>query len=188
MRLLIMGPPGAGKGTQGELLAEHLGVRRLSTGEMLRDARAERTELGREAQRFMDAGELVPDAVVLGLVAQAMNGSGPTAGFILDGFPRTIPQAEGLSDLLARRGTPIDAVVLLKVPEEELVRRLTGRGAEEGRTDDDPATIGRRIQVYYAETEPVVRWYGETGVRVIEETGTGSIEEIQASLRERLSL
>jgi adenylate kinase len=173
---------------QGELLAEHMEVPRLSTGEMLRKARAERTELGREAQRFMDAGELVPDAVVLGLVAQALNGSGPAAGFVLDGFPRTIPQAEGLSDLLAERRAPIDAVVLLKVPEEELVRRLTGRSAAESRTDDDPETVSRRIEVYYAETEPVVHWYGENGVQIIEEKGIGSIEQVQASLRERLSL
>lgn len=188
MRLVIMGPPGAGKGTQGELLAEHLGVPRLSTGEMLREAREQRTELGREAQRFMDAGELVPDSVVLGLVEQALNGSGTDAGFILDGFPRTIPQAEGLGGLLAERGAPIDAVVLLRVPEEELVRRLTGRSTTEGRTDDDPETVSRRIQVYYEETEPVVRWYGDRGVEILEERGLGSIEEVQASLRRRLGL
>lgn len=183
-----MGPPGAGKGTQGELLAQRLDVRRLSTGEMLREARARQTLLGREAQRFMDAGELVPDAVVLGLVEEALNGAGPDSGFILDGFPRTVAQAEGLGELLAGRGTRIDAVLLLKVPEEELVRRLTGRGAVEGRTDDDPETVMRRIQVYYAETEPVVSWFGENGVPVIEETGIGSIAEVQASLRERLNL
>ena len=99
-----MGPPGAGKGTQGELLAEHLGVPRLSTGEMLRDARANQTDLGRRAERYMDAGELVPDQVILGMVAEALDGPEPLEGFILDGFPRTLPQVEGLGELLEKRG------------------------------------------------------------------------------------
>ena len=101
---------------------------------------------------------------------------------------RTIPQAEGLSEMLAERGTPIDLVVLLRVPEEELVRRLTGRSASEERTDDDPETVGRRIQVYYAETEPVVCWFRDNGIQVLEEEGIGSIEDVQESLRERLGL
>jgi adenylate kinase len=181
-----MGPPGAGKGTQGELLAKHLGVPRLSTGEMLRDARAHRTDLGRRAERYMDAGELVPDQVILGMVAEALAGPEPREGFILDGFPRTIPQAEGLGELLEKKGTPLDAVVFLMVPEDELVRRLTGRGEREKRTDDDPETVRRRIQVYRAETEPVLRWYLEGGVRVVRADGVGSIDEIQRNLRRQL--
>jgi adenylate kinase len=184
--LVFMGPPGAGKGTQGELLARHMGVPRLSTGEMLREARANRTELGRRAQAYMDLGDLVPDEVVLGLVAEALDGARSQEGFILDGFPRTIAQAEGLSEILEERSTPLDGVIFLKVPEAELVRRLTGRGDSERRTDDDPETVRRRLQVYQAETEPVVRWYADHGVRLIEADGVGSIDEIQSGLRELL--
>ena len=182
-----MGPPGAGKGTQGELLARHLGVPRLSTGEMLREARSKRTVLGRRAQAYMDAGDLVPDEVVLGLVAEALDGPEPRKGFILDGFPRTIAQAEGLGEILKERGTPLDAVILLQVPEEELVRRLTGRSADEDRTDDDPDTVRRRLNVYAAETEPVVRWYEDRGVPLIEADGVGSIEQIHGRLYRRLA-
>lgn len=183
-----MGPPGAGKGTQGELLAEHLGVPRLSTGEMLRYATDNQTDLGRRAEQYMDEGELVPDRVILGMVAEALDGPEPLEGFILDGFPRTIPQAEGLGELLEKRGTPLDVVVFLAVPEDELVRRLTGRGAQENRTDDDPETVRRRIHVYRAETEPVLRSYLEGGVRVVRADGVGSIDEIQQDLRGRLGL
>ncbi len=181
-----MGPPGAGKGTQGELLAKHMGVPRLSTGEMLREARANRTELGRRAQAYMDQGDLVPDEVVLGLVAEAVDGARSQEGFVLDGFPRTIAQAEGLSDILEARGAQIDGVIFLEVPEEELVRRITGRSANESRTDDDPETVRRRLQVYRAETEPVIRWYADHDVRLIEADGVGSIDEIQRGLRRLL--
>lgn len=181
-----MGPPGAGKGTQGELLARHMGVPRLSTGEMLREARAKSTELGRRAQAYMDHGDLVPDEVVLGLVAEALDGPQSQDGFILDGFPRTIPQAGGLREILEKRSTPLDGVVFLQVPEEELVRRLTGRSASESRPDDDPETVRRRLKVYQAETEPVIRWYVDHGVRLIEADGVGSIAEIQDGLRRQL--
>ncbi len=186
MRLVLMGPPGAGKGTQGELLARHMGVPRLSTGEMLREARANRTELGRRAQAYMELGDLVPDEVVLGLVAEALDGPRSPAGFILDGFPRTIAQAEGLSEILEERSTPLDGVIFLEVAEEELVRRLTGRSANESRSDDSPETVHRRLQVYQAETEPVIRWYADHDVRLIEADGVGSIEEIQIGLRRLL--
>jgi methionyl aminopeptidase len=129
MRLVFMGPPGAGKGTQGELLARHLGIPRLSTGEMLREARANKTELGRRAQAYMDSGGLVPDEVVLGLVAEALDGARSREGFILDGFPRTIAQAEGLSEILEARSTSLDGVIFLEVPEEELVRLLGDRAS-----------------------------------------------------------
>lgn len=186
MRLVLMGPPGAGKGTQGELLARHMGVPRLSTGEMLREARANRTELGRRAQAYMELGDLVPDEVVLGLVAEALDGPRSQEGFVLDGFPRTIAQAEGLSEILLERSTPLDGVIFLEVPEEELVRRLTGRSAKESRTDDDPETLRRRLKVYQAETEPVIRWYADHDVRLIEADGVGSIDEIQSGLRRLL--
>jgi adenylate kinase len=182
-----MGPPGAGKGTQGELLARHLEVPRFSTGEMLREARAQGSELGRRAQSYMDAGELVPDEVVLGLIAEALDDTPPTGGFILDGFPRTVAQAQGLDAILDEREAPLDGVVWLNVPEEELVRRLTGRDGSENRTDDEPETVRRRIQVYRDETEPVVRWYARKGLRVIEADGMGSIEEIQSGLRRELA-
>ena len=181
-----MGPPGAGKGTQGELLARHMGVPRLSTGEMLREARANRTELGRRAHTYMGRGDLVPDEVVLGLVAEALDGPRSQEGFVLDGFPRTIAQAEGLSEILVERSTPLDGVIFLEVPEEELVRRLAGRSANESRTDDDPETLRRRLKVYQAETEPVIRWYADHDVRLIEADGVGSIDEIQSGLRRLL--
>ena len=186
MRLVFMGPPGAGKGTQGERLSEYLGVPRWSTGEMLREARGAGTELGRRAQRYMDAGELVPDVVVLGLVAEALDRQQGPAGFILDGFPRTISQAEGLAEMLRERGTPLDAVVFLNPPEKELIRRLSGRSGSEDRTDDDPETVRRRIQVYHAETAPVVDWYERMGVSVVEVDAVGTVEEIQDAVRRRL--
>lgn len=209
-----MGPPGAGKGTQGERLASWADVPRFATGDMLRQARREGTELGREARRYMDAGELVPDEVILGLIDEALAGPETDRGFILDGFPRTVPQAEGLSDLLRRRGLTLDAVVNLRVPEEEIVSRLSSRrvcpecgavtsvagsaGAEDEelcpecgselvqREDDRPETVRRRLEVYRKQTEPVLEWYRSGPVPVQDVTGTGDVDEVQERLRDRL--
>lgn len=206
-----MGPPGAGKGTQGELLAAWLDVRRYSTGDMLRGARQAGSELGERAARYMDAGELVPDRLILGIVEEALERDEAWDGFVFDGFPRTVPQTEGLDRLLARRDRELEAVVSLEVPEEELVRRLSGRrvctacgevthvdaGAGEGcaacggelvrRRDDRPETVRRRLEVYREETEPVLRWYRGSPVPVLEVDGTGSVEAVQARLRDRLT-
>ena len=204
-----MGPPGAGKGTQGELLSDGLGVPRLSTGDMLREARREGTGLGRRAEAYMEAGELVPDALILDLIDERLDRPDTRDGFIMDGFPRTVRQAEGLAEVLEARGESLSAVADLQVPEEELVRRLSGRrvceecgevthvdvagescsecgGRLVQRSDDRPETVRRRLQVYAEQTRPVLRWYRESGVPVVEVDGTGSVEEVYEELRDRL--
>lgn len=211
MRIVLMGPPGAGKGTQGELLEQHLDAVRYSTGDMLREARRAGTDLGRLAQTYMDAGELVPDEVVIGVVGEALAALSPDESVILDGFPRTIPQAEGLALILDAAGQQLDAVVNLVVPEAELVGRLSGRRvcAECGmlaspenvagatcaacggdliqRSDDQPETVRRRLGVYLEETAPVLEWYADSPVNLLEIDGIGSVEEIQARIREQLA-
>jgi adenylate kinase len=181
-----MGPPGAGKGTQGELLASGLGIPRFSTGDILRAAREAETELGRHAQRYMDAGDLVPDEVILGLIAEALSEPEAKAGILFDGFPRTVAQAEGLRDLLVSRGESLDTVVNLSVPADELVRRIAGRAYVEGRTDDTPETIRRRLEVYRESTEPVLAWYRASEAQVLDIDGVGTVEEIQAAIRSGL--
>lgn len=206
-----MGPPGAGKGTQGERLEELLGVPRYATGDMLRAARREGTEMGRRAARYMDAGELVPDEVILGIVREALDRPRAADGFVLDGFPRTLSQAEGLSEILEERGESLGAVLYLDVPEEELVRRLSARrvcgdcgavtrveddtgvpacsecgGELVQREDDRPETVRRRLEVYRDQTRPVLSWYRSSEVPVHEIDGTGTVEEVTDRLRERL--
>ncbi len=202
-----MGPPGAGKGTQGELLAETLGVSRLSTGDMLREARRAGTELGREARRYMDAGELVPDDVIVGMIGEALDAPAGTSSFVFDGFPRTIEQARGLDELLVARGEELDAVIDLAVGDEELVARISGRRVCEScdavthvstvgdasrceacggrliqRTDDRPETVRRRLQVYRDLTRPVLDYYRESVTPLMTVDGTGAVEEIQDRL------
>lgn len=179
-----MGPPGAGKGTQGELLARRLGIPRYSTGDILRQAVQEGTSMGVEAARFMHAGELVPDDVILGIIGEVLEHEASEQGFLLDGFPRTVAQAEGLSSLLADMGLELDAVVKLVVPDEEIMARLSTRG----RRDDTVETITRRLVVYDETTRPVLEWYAGTGVRVLLVEGVGDIETIQAHILERLGL
>lgn len=179
-----MGPPGAGKGTQGELLAQRLGVPRHSTGDILRQALREGTPMGREAKRFMHAGELVPDEVILGIIGEALEQEGSSEGFVLDGFPRTVAQAEGLARLLEERDQELDAVVNLEVDDEEIMRRLATRG----RKDDLVETIRRRLVIYRAETKPVLDWYEQAGVPVLEIGGVGDIDEIQEQILGCLAL
>ena len=204
-----MGPPGAGKGTQGDRLAEGLGIPRFSTGDMLREAQRADSRLGREAQRYMDAGDLVPDEVMLGLIAEALDRPDSRGGFILDGFPRTVPQAAGLAELLASRRQELDAVVKLEVSEDDVVARLSGRRTCEScghvthtllvgdavtcgrcggrltqRSDDRVDTVRRRLEVYREQTEPVLAWYAASDIELIAVDGTGTKDEVGARLRD----
>jgi adenylate kinase len=208
MNLVLFGPPGAGKGTQGTLLAERRGMRRLSTGDLLRDAVRVGSPLGLKAQEYMNAGELVPDDVILGLIRDMLQGS-TEAGAIFDGFPRTLPQAEALDGLLVDLGQPLAAVLVLNVDDEALVRRLSGRrscpkdgsvynvytdppkqenvcdrcGAElVQRTDDLESTVRRRLQVYQDQTAPLVAYYEKSPTPVHHIDGDRDIEAVQTDL------
>ena len=181
MRAIFLGPPGSGKGTQAKLLAERVGVPAISTGDMLREAVRRETPLGLRAKAIMEAGELVPDEVVIGLIRERISRPDARDGFLLDGFPRTLPQAAALDRLLAGNGESLDAVINLLVPEATLVERMVGRAAIEGRSDDRPETVRERLRVYSEKTAPLVEHYGDRGIR-IDVDGSGSIEEVTARI------
>ena len=162
LRAVMLGAPGSGKGTQAEVLARALGIPTISTGEMLRQAVAEGSELGARVEGVMAAGKLVDDALMAEVVAERLTRPDAEAGFLLDGYPRTPPQAETLDGLLEARGASLDAVLLLDVPEEELVRRALGRR----RADDSEAVIRERLRVYREKTEPLVAHYERRGLLV----------------------
>ena len=164
------------------MLGEHLGVPKIATGDLLRGARATGTELGRKAQTFMDQGQLVPDDIILGMVKAELAKPETQGGAIFDGFPRNLSQAEAVDDLLASRGTQIDYVILLNVPEQELVQRLLKRADIDGRTDDDAATIQNRLHVYEKSTAPLIAYYAERG-KIHRIEATGSIEDIAAQVQ-----
>lgn len=174
--LLLVGPPGAGKGTQAEKLARARRLRKLSTGDMLRDHVKRGTELGQQAKAVMDAGELVPDDLIIGMVRAELEAQAPVRA-LLDGFPRTAVQAEALDALLTEVGAAITAVVLLEVDADELVARLVKRAEEQGRTDDDEATVRNRMNIYSAQTAPLVSYYDHAG-KLRRVDGVGSVEEI----------
>lgn len=182
MYLLILGPPGAGKGTQGKILAERLGIPKIATGDLLRDAVAQGSVIAREAKGYMDAGRLVPDNVILELVRTELEKPGAAGGAVFDGFPRTIEQAEAVEQMLAERGERISRVLLFDVSEEEIMQRLLRRAAAEGRTDDDPQTIARRLQVYQRSTAPLIAYYAQLGT-VHRVPATGPIDEIADRVR-----
>jgi adenylate kinase len=193
MRLVLVGPPGAGKGTQAQFVAAHLSVPQVSTGDIFRANVSQGTDLGRQAKAFMDAGDLVPDDVTVAMVRDRLSSDDARKGFLLDGFPRTVPQAHTLDDILLEMGTQLDVVLELVVDDDEVVRRLSGRRtchgcghswhadfdppAVEGtcdncggelfqRDDDKPETIRHRLEVYYDQTAPLVGYYAEQGVLV----------------------
>jgi adenylate kinase len=169
MRIVLLGPPGSGKGTQAALLAEALGIPAVSTGELFRAHVESGTELGRRAAAFAAAGDLVPDDVTLAMVAERLGRPDCRGGYLLDGFPRTIGQAERLRDALAARGTGLDAVLELVVDDDELLRRMAGRrvlvdGAWVTRADDRPETVRHRLEVYREQTAPLVDFYAAEGL------------------------
>jgi adenylate kinase len=212
VRTILLGPPGAGKGTQAARIVDAYGVPHISTGDILRANVREGTELGTEARKFMDAGDLVPDEVIIGMVADRLTRPDAAAGFLFDGFPRTVPQAEALDELLSGRGVPLDVVLELVVDHDEVVRRLTGRrtcgecgriyqletgppavegvcddcGGPLGQRDDDREDVVRnRLEVYREQTEPLVAFYEQRGqLRRIEAVGT--VEDVTARAMEIL--
>jgi adenylate kinase len=176
--LILFGPPGSGKGTQSEKIVAKFGLVHLSTGNLLRAEIADKTPLGTEAKNFIDKGQLVPDEVVIGMIDTMLDKHSGAKGFLFDGFPRTVAQADALDKLLSLRKTSIAKVIALEVSEEELVDRLLKRGATSGRTDDtDEAVIRKRFAVYKAETEPVAGHYKALN-RFESIKGEGSVDEI----------
>jgi adenylate kinase len=204
MNLILLGPPGAGKGTQAKMLADKYQIPQISTGDILRAAVKSGTPLGRKAKEYMDSGRLVPDEVVIGIIKDRLEQKDTARGYMLDGFPRTLPQAEALDNLLKGMGSRIDHVISIEVADEELVRRLSGRrtcrncgqgyhlvfdppkvagrcdkcgGELYQRDDDNEATVANRLKVYKAQTQPLIEYYQKKGVlRPIE--GLGEIQEI----------
>jgi adenylate kinase len=208
MRVVLLGPPGAGKGTQAARLARRWSVPQVSTGDMLREGVAKGTRLGLEARRYMDAGELVPDAVIIGMVRERLGQPDGRKGFVLDGFPRTAAQAEALDQLLDAEGTPLDRVVLVELSDEALAARLTGRrvcgscgrnyhvafsppktagrcdhcgGALTQRADDEEATVRRRLAVYARDTRPLIDYYRGRGL-LTTISGAGTMDTVHAAL------
>lgn len=183
LNIILFGPPGSGKGTQATLLKTKYGLDHISTGDLLREERVQKTPLGIEAQKFMDQGLLVPDAVVIGMIGNKLDERAHLVnGFIFDGFPRTVAQAQALDALLAAKNTTISGVLALEVGEEELVKRLLNRGITSGRDDDRNAeVIRKRIGVYNNSTMPVLDHYGLSGKSLCV-NGEGSIDEITTSL------
>jgi adenylate kinase len=179
--LILMGPPGAGKGTQAKLLVKRLGIPQISTGDMLREAVASGSALGRQAEAIMRRGELVPDSLIIPIVEERLARADCQQGFLLDGFPRTRAQAEALDALLARRHRGPARVVALQVSDPELVRRILARG--EGRADDTEETVRTRLQVYRRDTAPLLSHYQSA---LIEIDGTGSVDEIHERVAEAL--
>jgi adenylate kinase len=184
-RLLLLGPPGAGKGTQAKRLIESLGIPQVSTGDMLRAAVAAGTPVGREARAWMDAGKLVPDEVVIGVAEERLSQPDAREGFILDGFPRTVAQARALDELLERMGAKLERCVALRVDEDELVQRLLKRAELEGRSDDNEEAIRTRMAEYRAKTEPLIAYYRDRGV-LAEVDGLGAVNEVADRIREAI--
>jgi adenylate kinase len=186
LNIVLFGPPGAGKGTQSNFLIEKYGLVHLSTGDLLRAEIKAESELGLQAKGLMDAGQLVPDAVVIGMIRNKMEANLDAKGFIFDGFPRTNAQAEALDEMLEAKSEPITAMLALEVPEEELIKRLLGRGATSGRSDDqDESIIRNRIREYETKTAPLKDYYKAQG-KCKGIYGVGGLEEITGRLEEAI--
>jgi adenylate kinase len=178
MRLILFGPPGAGKGTQATAISDMFSLVHIATGDIFRENVRNKTELGQRAQQFMDRGELVPDEVVIAMIEDRITQDDTAGGFLLDGFPRTVPQAKALDDISAVGGHAIDGVIRLLVSDEELLSRLLGRAADQGRSDDTQEVIENRLAVYRDETEPLIAFYRERDL-LHEVDGEGDISEVR---------
>ena len=210
MIIVLLGPPGAGKGTQADRLASRLGIPKIATGDVLRAALRDGTKRGREAKAYMDRGDLVPDSVILGILQDVMTSPATTKGAILDGAVRTVPQAEGLGIMLAEIGKKVDRILLFDVDDDELVKRLSTRTVCEGcqtpymgrdtgsdcakcggklvrRKDDEPAAIRNRLEVYRTQTAPVIDWYGDNKMKVLKIDAGGPVDEVTARAIEALN-
>ena len=185
MRLILLGPPGAGKGTQAKILVEAYGIPQLSTGDILRAAIADQTPLGLEAKAIMDRGDLVSDTIVNGIVSERIDAEDCKPGFILDGFPRTIAQAQALDTMLSNKGLKLDAVIELTADADELVRRVIQRSKDSNRPDDNPDVIRKRLDVYTTSTAPLVDYYGQQGL-VVSVDGMEPVESVTASIKKVL--
>ncbi len=179
--IVIFGAPGSGKGTQSARIVEKFGIDHISTGDVLRAEIKKGTELGKTAKGYIDQGQLLPDELIIDMLATTLDGLADSKGVIFDGFPRTIPQAEALKDMLAKRGRKVSVMLDLVVPEDELMVRLIKRGQESGRADDNEETIRKRLVVYHAQTAPLADWYKKEGTyRHI--TGLGTMDGIFADI------
>lgn len=187
MRLILMGPPGAGKGTQAQRIAAILGVPHISTGDIFRANVAQGTPLGIEAKRYMDAGEYVPDGVTNGMVRDRLSHDDARPGFLLDGYPRTLEQVSELDAMLRASNHALDRVVELTVDIDEVVSRLVKRAADQGRSDDSETVIRRRLEVYFEQTAPLITAYAERGI-LLDVDGMGSIDDVTARIVTALNL
>lgn len=186
LNIVLFGPPGAGKGTQSDKIIEKYQLDHIATGDLFRKHLSEGSELGKLAQKYMDEGNLVPDQVVIGMVDEKIRENTTAKGFIFDGFPRTVPQAEALDNLLAEKDSPIARMIALDVPEEELKKRIKERGKTSGRADDqDDEKVKIRIKVYRDETLPVAKHYQKQG-KLAKINGVGEISEIFATICEKI--
>lgn len=209
MIIVLLGPPGAGKGTQADKLAAQLGIPKIATGDVLRTAVRDGTKRGREAKAYMDRGDLVPDSVILGILQDVMTSPATKKGAILDGAVRTVPQAEGLGEMLAEIGKKVDSVLLFDVADDELVKRLSTRTVCQGcqtpymgrdpgtacakcggtlvrRRDDEPEAVRNRLEVYRQQTEPVIGWYKGNKMKVHRVDASGTVDEVTARAVEAL--
>ena len=180
-----MGPPGAGKGTQAKFIGDTFSIPQISTGDILRDAIKRGTEMGKKAQEFINAGALVPDEVVIGIVRDRLGEDDVKKGYILDGFPRTTAQADALKSMLAGMGQALDHAVTLEVPEEELVSRLLDRASKEGRADDTEPVIRKRLETYRNQTLPLIEYYKKEGI-LAEIDGVGTLDDVTGRIQETL--
>lgn len=186
MNILVLGPQGSGKGTQAKRISSEYDIPHVSTGDMFR-ALDESSELGREVKQIMDRGDLVPDDVTMRLLRERLSSAGVESGFILDGFPRNLPQAQALDAMLREIGRKLDAIFFFDLDDDTAKERALGRAHEEGRADDTPETIARRLAVYHEQTEPVVEYYRTTG-KLVPLHAARSVEEVYTEIQQALEL